>query len=137
ELFGQNSVYVYQLLNEGISLLIVTVLFAAVFKVLPDIRIRWRDVAVGSFITAVLFLLGKMLIGLYLGRSNPGSTYGAAGSIILILIWFSYSSLIFFLGAEFTQVYARRFGKKIQPKDFAVRVDKKERVCREGKVEAS
>lgn len=69
----------------------------------------------GSFITAVLFELGKLLIGVYLGQHDPGSTYGAAGSIVLILIWFSYRSLIFFLGAEFTQVYARRFGKGIEP----------------------
>jgi membrane protein len=89
-------------------------------------------VLVGSFITAVLFELGKLLIGVYLGQHNPGSAYGAAGSIILILVWFSYSSLIFFLGAEFTQVYARRFGKQIEPKAFAVRVDQPERDFPEG-----
>ncbi|MDO1450668.1 YihY/virulence factor BrkB family protein [Rhodocytophaga aerolata] len=126
-LFGVSSVYVFQLTNELISLCITTALFAAIFKFLPDIIIRWKDVLVGSFISALLFGLGKFFIGLLLGQSNPGATYGAAGSIILILIWFTYSSLIFFLGAEFTQVYARKLGKQIRPKEFAVQVDKGKR----------
>lgn len=124
DLFGPNSVYIYQFMNELISLVIITLLFSAIFKWMPDIKIKWKDVLVGSFITALLFTVGKTIIGLYIGQTNPGSTYGAAGSIVLILLWFSYSSLIFFLGAEFTQVYAKKFGKQIAPKEFAVKAKK-------------
>lgn len=93
-----------------VSLGLVTVLFALIFKVLPDIKIRWRDVWVGSFLTAVLFSLGKFLIGLYLGKSSVASSFGASASVVLILLWTYYSSLILFFGAEFTQVYSRHYG---------------------------
>jgi membrane protein len=85
-------------------------LFAVMFKVLPEVPNSWRDVWLGAFITAVLFAVGKVLIGLYLGRSSVSSTYGAAGSLIVLLLWVYYSSQILFFGAEFTQVYARRYG---------------------------
>jgi len=89
---------------------VVTLLFGMLFKILPDVSVRWRDVWVGAGMTAVLFTIGKFLIGLYLGRSVLGSTYGAAGSIIVFMVWIYYSTQIFLLGAEFTQVYARYMG---------------------------
>lgn len=102
------------------SLGIITLLFAAIFKILPDATIRWRDVWIGAFLTALLFVLGKFVIGYYIGQSNPGSTFGAAGSLAVILIWIYYSAVILFLGAEFTQVYARSSGAPIEPEKEAV-----------------
>ncbi len=103
-----------------VSLVITTVLFGAIFKVLPDAKIKWRDVSVGAFITACLFLLGKYGIGFYLGKSNLGTIYGAAGSIMILMIWVYYSSAILYLGAVFTKVYATDFGGKIHPNEFSV-----------------
>lgn len=113
------SSLVLQAINFGISLIVTTVLFALIFKVLPDAYVRWRDVWVGSCVTALLFSLGRFLIGLYLGRSSVSSAYGAAGSLVVLLLWVYYSAQILFLGAEFTQVYANRFGKAIVPKPNA------------------
>lgn len=96
--------------NFVVNFLVLTVLFAMMFKYLPDIRIGWRDVWIGAALTALLFNLGKFLIALYLGKQGLESTYGAASSIVLILVWIYYSAQIVFFGAEFTQVYARRFG---------------------------
>ena len=107
------SVALLYVLNTTLSLVVTTVLFAMVFKVLPDAEIAWGDVVVGAAATAVLFSLGKFLIGLYLGRSGVTSAYGAAGALVLILLWIYYSAQIIFLGAEFTEVYARRFGSRI------------------------
>ena len=104
--------FVLQLLNLVISLGVITVLFALIFKFLPDVRIAWREVWMGAFVTSLLFSLGKTLIGLYLGNSAVGSTFGAAGSLVLLLLWIYYSAQILFFGAEFTQVYARRYGSK-------------------------
>lgn len=98
-----------------VSLLLITSLFAMIYKFLPDVRIRWRDVWIGGLLTAVLFTIGKFLIALYLGRSGVSSTFGAAASLITILLWVYYSSLIFFLGAEFTQVYATWYGSGVSP----------------------
>lgn len=92
----------------GVSLLLFTLLFAAIFMVLPDVRISWSEVWVGALATALLFNLGKYLIGLYLGRSNPGSVFGAAGSLAILLVWLYFSAALFFLGAEFTRVYSLR-----------------------------
>lgn len=111
-----------QTLNQLVSFLIIALLFAAVFKVVPDAVIAWRDVAVGAAATALLFVIGKFLIGLYLGNSSPGSAYGAAGSLALILLWIYYSSMILLLGAEFTQVWANAHGARIRPAKGAVRV---------------
>lgn len=108
--------------NAGLSLLIISLLFATIYKVLPDAKITWRDVGIGAFATALLFVAGQFLIGLYLGQSNPGEAFGAAGSLALILVWIYYSAVILFLGAEFTQVYARRKGTRIKPEKGAVRV---------------
>jgi membrane protein len=107
-------------IDTGISLLITTLLFGAIFKVLPDARIKWRDVLTGAFITACLFLVGKYGIGFYLGQSNIGSIYGAAGSIMILMIWVYYSSAILYLGAVVTKVYATDFGGKIHPNDYSV-----------------
>jgi membrane protein len=117
------------LLNLGISLVVFALLFAALFKVLPDAKISWRSVWVGGAVTAVLFIVGKFLIGLYLGRSNPGEAYGAAGSLAVLLLWIYYSSLILLLGAEFTEVWAQKRGERIEPEPGAVLVERtKQRV---------
>jgi len=113
--------------NVLASLVLFALLFAAIYKVLPDVKITWGDVAVGAIVTAILFVLGKFLIGLYLARPAVTSTYGAAGSLAILLIWVYYSSHILFLGAEFTQVYAKRFGKKLEPAALAVRITEEER----------
>ena len=102
------------------SLLLATGLFAAIFKVLPDAKVRWRDVWVGAAATAVLFAVGKELLGLYIGRSSVSSGYGAAGSVLVLLLWVYYAAQILFLGAEFTQVWANRFGGRVQPARGAV-----------------
>lgn len=99
-------------LNFALSIGVITVLFAMIFKVLPDVSIAWSDVWHGAFATAVLFTVGKFGLGLYLGRGSVGSSYGAAGSLIVVLLWVYYSSIIMLLGAEFTQVYSRRHGEK-------------------------
>ena len=100
----------WSLINFMLSLGLTTLLFAAVYKILPDVAIKWKDVWFGSFLTACLFTLGKFLIGLYLGRSGVTSAYGAAGSLVVILLWVNYSAQIFFIGAEFTHIYALRYG---------------------------
>jgi len=115
--------WIWQFSNTAISFIITTLLFAMIYKYLPDVRIKWDDVLIGATITAGLFSVGKFMIGLYLGRTAIGSTYGAAGSFVVLLIWIYYSALICFLGAEFTQVYARRYGSRIRPEPHAVRVD--------------
>lgn len=104
-----------KLANGMISLGIVTVLFTMIFKMLPDVKISWRDVWLGGFITALLFNAGKFLIGLYIGRSSITSVYGAVGSLVIILVWVYYSSLILFFGAQLTRLYAARFGTKPKP----------------------
>ncbi len=111
-----------KLVDFALSLGVTTLLFALIYRYLPDAIIRWRDVVIGAFITALLFVLGKFLIALYIGFANPGSAFGAAGSAIVLLLWINYSSLIIFFGAEFTQEFADAFGQKVQPKAHAVRV---------------
>ncbi|MFE4105065.1 YihY/virulence factor BrkB family protein [Almyronema epifaneia] len=113
--------WLWQIVNIVLSIGVVTLLFAMIFKYLPDVKVTWRDVTTGALITAVLFTLGKFLIGLYLGNSSFGSTYGAAGSVVILLAWIYYSAQILFFGAEFTQVYARRYGSQIVPDEHAVR----------------
>lgn len=102
-------------LNFVLSLGIITALFTMMFKFLPDVKIAWRDVWLGGFITALLFNLGKFLIGIYIGRSSIASVYGAMGSLVIVLIWVYYSAQLLFFGAQFTAVYASRFGVKPQP----------------------
>ena len=105
-----------------LSLAIVTVLFAVMFKVLPDAVIDWRDVWVGAGVTAVLFVTGRYLIAMYLAYTAPGSAYGAAGSLVIVLLWVYYSSLIFFFGAAFTKARVIASGKRVVPRAMAVRV---------------
>jgi membrane protein len=95
-------------------------LFALLYKILPDAKIQWKHIWLGSILTAFLFILGKTAIGFYLSKTNPGSLYGAAGSIVLILLWVSYSSMIFFYGAEFTRAYADHYTGKVPATDIAV-----------------
>ncbi|MBD3883649.1 YihY/virulence factor BrkB family protein [Phormidium tenue FACHB-886] len=111
-----------QFLNFALSFGVITLLFASIYKFLPDVRLPWKDLWVGAAVTSFLFTIGKFLIGLYLGSSSVSSTYGAAGSIVVILIWVFYSAQILLIGAEFTQVYARRRGSGIRPSKHAVRV---------------
>jgi len=110
---------VWQILNILISLGLITVLIAMIFKFLPDAKIEWRDTWLGAFITSLLFTIGKYLIGLYLGQVSVGSTYGAAGSAVVLLIWIYYASLILFFGAKITQVMARSRGARIVPSAHA------------------
>ncbi|MDX2000865.1 MAG: YihY/virulence factor BrkB family protein [Chitinophagales bacterium] len=105
---------------------ITTLLFAMIFKWLPDVKIRWKDTLVGAFVTALLFSVGKLLIGYYVGSSNVATIYDAAGSVLVILVWVFYTSVIFFFGAQFTYVYARFYGKHIRPASYAVRIVQKE-----------
>lgn len=116
------SVVLMQIFEAGVSFAIIAALFALMFKFLPDAKITWSDVRAGAVVTALLFAVGKNLIGLYLGSSSVASGYGAAGALVVVLVWVYYSSLIFFLGAEFTQVYARNYGARIVPADYAVQI---------------
>ncbi|HEX2908604.1 MAG TPA: YihY/virulence factor BrkB family protein [Phototrophicaceae bacterium] len=109
-----NVEFVLQLLNFAISFSFITLLFALIYKFLPDIKIEWRDVWIGAAFTSLLFTIGKTLIGLYLGNSGVTSTYGAAGSLVIVLLWVYYSAQILLFGAEFTQVYARKYGSNPQ-----------------------
>jgi membrane protein len=111
-----------ELLNLVISFAVITLLFGALFRVMPDAKISWRSVWVGAAVTAFLFVLGKFLIGFYLGQSNPGQAYGAAGSLAVLLLWIYYSALILLFGAEFTETWAERRGQGIEPEPGAVRV---------------
>jgi membrane protein len=115
------------LINFIISFMVITLLFALIFKFLPEVDIAWKDVWLGAAVTSILFSLGKFLIGLYLGRSEVGNTFGAAGSLAILLIWIYYSAQILFFGAEFTQVYANRYGSKIVPDADMVRISEQER----------
>ena len=105
---------------------VVILLFAMIFKYLPDVKVRWQDVWIGSVITALFFVIGKWALGLYLGSGAAASAYGAASSLITLLLWIYYSSQILLFGAEFTQVYARKFGPEIEPDDYAVCIERKE-----------
>jgi membrane protein len=106
---------VWQVLNFALMLATITLLFAVVYRLLPDAHIAWSNVWVGSFVTALLFVLGQLVLGFYFGISNPGSAFGAAGALILILVWIYYSAQIFFFGAEITQIYAMKYGTAIRP----------------------
>ena len=106
---------ILNLLNFVISFVVITVLFMMIFKLLPQVQIAWKDVWLGAAVTSLLFNLGKLLIGFYLGQSSVGNTFGAAGSLAILLIWIYYSAQILFLGAEFTQVYAKQYQRAIQP----------------------
>ena len=118
-----DATFVAHAIDIVVSFGFVTLLFALIYKYVPDVEIEWRDVWVGAALTAILFTVGKYLIGLYIGTSGVSSTFGAAGSLITILVWVYYSSLIFFLGAEFTRVYATQYGSGVAPAENAQQID--------------
>ncbi|MBN9384380.1 MAG: YihY/virulence factor BrkB family protein [Chitinophagaceae bacterium] len=124
--FSHFTVVFFYIANLVLTLTVVTLLFTIIFKVLPDAIIRWKDAFIGAVFTALLFILGKFLIGLYLGNSRLGITYGAAASIVVILTWVYYSSIILYFGAEFTEAYAHICGRRIRPSDTAVYILKRE-----------
>ncbi len=126
DIFPYLSVYIFYAVNLVLLFVIITILFAVVFKTLPDGKVSWKDALIGSIFTAVLFMIGKSAIGFYLGSSQIATTYGAAGSLIIILLWVYYSASILYFGAEFTKVYAFTFGGKIIPNNYAVYVEKQE-----------
>jgi membrane protein len=118
--FPRMTVQLVYLFNLLLTFIVTTSLFAIIFKVLPDAIIKWKDVFVGAVVTAILFMLGKFGITFYIGQSNIGDAYGAAGSLVVLLLWVYYSSLILYFGAEFTKAYAVKFGKRIYPNHYAV-----------------
>jgi membrane protein len=118
-----DATFVAHAIDIVVSFGFVTLLFALIYKYVPDVEIEWRDVWVGAALTAILFTVGKYLIGLYIGTSGVSSTFGGAGSLITILVWVYYSSLIFFLGAEFTRVYATQYGSGVAPAENAQQMD--------------
>jgi membrane protein len=122
--------FIWRIVDVLLGFTLTTLLFALIYKVLPDVHISWSDVWIGAASTAVLFTIGKVLIGLYLGRSTIASAYGAAGSILVVLAWVYYSSQILFLGAEFTQVYANRYGSRVRPARGAVSLREEDRIQR-------
>lgn len=124
--FDEATVYLFTALNYVVLFAVIATLFAIIFKVLPDAKIFWKDSFVGASVTAAFFLIGKFLIGLYISYSDVGATYGTAASIVLILIWVYYSSIILYYGAEFTKVYALSYGSGIQPDKTAVFIVKQE-----------
>jgi membrane protein len=111
--------FVWNVVTALVSLVVTTALFALLYRVLPDVRLRWRDVSMGAFVTAVLFTVGQQVIGLYLGQSSVASSYGAAGSVMILLLWVYYSCQILLIGAEFTRAYALRHGRRPAPESFA------------------
>ena len=118
------------LIIEGINLfitfIVISVLFGIIFKFLPDVKIKWKDVRSGAMFTAILFMIGQYIISLYIQYTAQGSTYGAAGSLIVILVWIYYTAAILYIGAEFTQVYAEAIGSRIEPAEYAVHVQQTE-----------
>ena len=118
--FSDVSVVLFYILNQVVTLAVVSLIFGVIFKVLPDAIIKWRDVIYGSVVTALLFVLGKFGISIYIGQSDVGSTYGAAGSLVILLLWTYYSSIILYFGAEFTKAYAVAYGSEIHPSHYAV-----------------
>ena len=124
--FGDANVILFKIISVIVLFCVISVLFAVIYKVLPDAKIYWKDSFVGATFTGLLFLIGKFLIGVYLGNSKLGATYGTAASIIVLLSWVYYSAIILYFGAEFTKVYALKLGKGIQPYKNAVFIVKRE-----------
>lgn len=118
--FPQVSIVIFYIINILLTATIVTLIFAVIFKVLPDADIRWKDVTSGAFATTLLFMLGKMGISFYISKSNMGSTFGTAGSLVILLVWVYYSSIILYFGAEFTKAWSVKYGLPIKPNHYAV-----------------
>jgi membrane protein len=115
------NAFMWNTVNTLVSIVVTTGLFAMLFRILPDVRLRWRDVTTGAVVTAVLFTIGQQVIGLYLGQSSIASSYGAAGSMMILLLWVYYSCQILLFGAQFTRLWACRHGAKVKPEAFAVK----------------
>ncbi|MFT4093768.1 MAG: YihY/virulence factor BrkB family protein [Niabella sp.] len=120
ELIPIESGWLFFILNNVLTFIVTSFLFAVIFKVLPDVILKWKPAFIGAAFTTVLFAIGKFLIDLYITKSNPGAVFGAAGSIIIILLWVYYTSFILYFGAEFTQVYAEKYSEGIKPSKYAV-----------------
>ncbi|NJM72019.1 MAG: YihY/virulence factor BrkB family protein [Scytonema sp. RU_4_4] len=120
--------FIWQFINFLLGFAITTLLFGLIFKVLPDVKITWNDVLIGAALTALLFSIGRYLLGQYLGNGSFGSAYGAAGSVVVILAWVNYAAQILFFGAEFTQVYARKYGSRIIPDKNSIHMTEKARL---------
>lgn len=118
------TVVLFYVLNLVISFIVITTLFALIFKVLPDAKTKWKDIWPGALASGILFMIGKFAISFYIGRSNVGSTYGAAGSLVILLLWVYYSAMILYLGAEFAKTWSKHKGSSIQPNDYAVALKK-------------
>jgi membrane protein len=119
EMIPGAGIVVFYIISLALTLSIATLLFAIIFKVLPDAQLKWKDVWPGAIVTALLFMIGRFAISYYIGKSDFGTTYGAAGSLVVLLVWVYYSSLILYFGAEFSRAYAIRYGSGIQPKSYA------------------
>jgi membrane protein len=124
--FSEGSVFIFSIINVALVLAIITALFTVIFKILPDGKVRWKECLVGAGFTALLFSIGKFGISFYLGQSDLGATYGASASIVILLTWIYYSSIILYFGAEFTKVYAKSDGVAIAPNDHAVLIERRE-----------
>lgn len=132
--FSDFSIVFVDILNNGIAFLASAFLFTLIFKILPDARIRWKDVIIGGIVTAIFFTLGKWGIGFYLGKTNMASLYGAAGSIVVFMVWVYYSAVILYFGAEFTKVFAKLYGEKIKPNAYSEFVEIEEKTVSEPKL---
>jgi len=124
--FSESTIYIFTVINLGVIWVVMTILFAIIFKVLPDGKVANKDALMGAGVTAMLFMVGKYVIGFYLGQSNISDIYGAAGSVVILLTWVYYSSMILYLGAEFTKVYAIEFGEGIKPASYTVLIKQTE-----------
>lgn len=124
--FSESTVYIFTVVNLGVIWVVMTILFAIIFKVLPDGKVANKDALMGAGVTAMLFMIGKYVIGFYLGQSNISDIYGAAGSVVILLTWVYYSSMILYLGAEFTKIYAIEFGEGIKPASYTVLIKQTE-----------
>ena len=118
--FPNVTVVLFYIINLVITFGVVTTLFGVIFKILPDAKIKWKDVIAGSITTALLFMIGKFGISFYISKSNVGSTYGTAGSLVILLLWIYYSSMILYFGAEFTKAWAMKYGGAIHPNEYTV-----------------
>lgn len=126
EIFPYVAIVVVYVINVLLTLLVTSFLFGIIYKVLPDAHIKWKDVSVGAIFTAILFMVAKFGITIYIGKSNIGSSYGAAGSLVVLLLWIYFSSMILYFGAEFTKAYAMKFGGEIRPNEYTVTIQKVE-----------
>lgn len=122
-----DSIYVAQFFNLTLGLVVSTLLFGTIFRILPDAKIQWRDVWIGAFVTGVLFTLGRLFLSWYLAQPSTASAYGSAGALVVLLLWVNYASTILFAGAEFTKAYANKFGSKIEPDDNAIAINAQDR----------